>query len=161
MVTLGTSKILLASSTWVLNRCYHLLNYLIITTTKGKVFHLLINHVRSRLWVASVMSEYSKVKNGKVFRPQFQTRANVAVLLASWFCVHVSTIQTELESWIEKSYSYILGYQVTLLIKKLLADAGDIGDAGSVLGLGRSPGRGHGTQFQYSCLENPMDRGTW
>ena len=28
-------------------------------------------------------------------------------------------------------------------------------------GLGRSPGEGHGNPFQYSCLENPMDRGTW
>ena len=33
------------------------------------------------------------------------------------------------------------------------------GDAGSVLGSGRSPGGGHGNPLQYSCLENPMDRG--
>ena len=35
------------------------------------------------------------------------------------------------------------------------------GDLGSILGLGRSPGGGHGNPFQYSCLENPMDRGAW
>ena len=35
------------------------------------------------------------------------------------------------------------------------------GDLGSVSGLGRSPGEGHGNPLQYSCLENPMDRGTW
>ena len=35
------------------------------------------------------------------------------------------------------------------------------GDGGSVPGLGRSPGGGHGTPLQYSCLENPMDRGAW
>ena len=35
------------------------------------------------------------------------------------------------------------------------------GDLGSVPGLGRSPGEGNGNPFQYSCLENPMDRGTW
>ena len=34
-------------------------------------------------------------------------------------------------------------------------------DLGSVLELGRSPGEGHGTPLQYSCLENPMDRGAW
>ena len=34
-------------------------------------------------------------------------------------------------------------------------------DMGSILGLGRCPGRGHGTPLQYSCLENPMDRGVW
>ena len=33
------------------------------------------------------------------------------------------------------------------------------GDLGSIPGLGRSPGGGHGYQLQYSCLENPMDRG--
>ena len=32
---------------------------------------------------------------------------------------------------------------------------------GSVLGLERSPGEGHGNPLQYSCLENPMDRGAW
>ena len=34
-------------------------------------------------------------------------------------------------------------------------------DAGSIPGLGRSPGGGHGNPLQYSCLENPMDRGAW
>ena len=44
------------------------------------------------------------------------------------------------------------------MVKNLLANAGD---AGSIPGLGRSPGGGHGNAFQYSCLENPMDRGAW
>ena len=35
------------------------------------------------------------------------------------------------------------------------------GDPGSIPGLGRSPGEGHGKPLQYSCLENPMDRGAW
>ena len=35
------------------------------------------------------------------------------------------------------------------------------GDAGSIPGSGRSPGGGHGNPLQYSCLENPMDRGVW
>ena len=35
------------------------------------------------------------------------------------------------------------------------------GDMGSVPGLGRSPGEGNGNPLQYSCLENPMDQGTW
>ena len=40
-------------------------------------------------------------------------------------------------------------------------NAGDIRDVGSVPGLGRSPGREHGSSLQYSCLENPMDRRAW
>ena len=39
--------------------------------------------------------------------------------------------------------------------------AGDVSDVGSIPGLGRSPGGGHGSPLQYSCLENVMDRGAW
>ena len=35
------------------------------------------------------------------------------------------------------------------------------GDRGSIPGLGQSPGEGNGNPFQYSCLENPRDRGAW
>ena len=51
--------------------------------------------------------------------------------------------------------------QVVLVVKNLPANAGDIRDSGSVPGLGRSPGEGHGSPLQHSCLENPMDRGSW
>ena len=37
----------------------------------------------------------------------------------------------------------------------------NVGDLGSITGLGRSPGGGHGKPFPYSCMENPMDRGAW
>ena len=47
--------------------------------------------------------------------------------------------------------------QVVLVVKNPPANAGDIRDVGSVPGLGRSPGGG--CDNQYSCLENPMDRG--
>ena len=48
--------------------------------------------------------------------------------------------------------------QVVLVVKNTLTNAVDIGDMGSVPGLGRSPGGGHGNPLQYSCLENAMDR---
>ena len=41
------------------------------------------------------------------------------------------------------------------------ANRGDIRDAGLSPGPERSPGEGHGNPLQYSCLENPMDRGAW
>ena len=47
----------------------------------------------------------------------------------------------------------------TLEVNNLLANAGDIRDMGSIPGLGRSPEEGNGNPLQYSCLENPMDRG--
>jgi len=46
-----------------------------------------------------------------------------------------------------------------LIVKNPAANAGDTGNAGSVPGLGRSPAGGHGNPLQYSCQENPMDRG--
>ena len=46
-------------------------------------------------------------------------------------------------------------------MKYLPASAGDMNDGGSIPGLVRSPGGGHGYPLQDSCLENPMDRGAW
>ena len=50
---------------------------------------------------------------------------------------------------------------MVLLVKNLPASAGDVRDACMIPGLGRFPGGGHGNPLQYSCLENPMDRGAW
>ena len=49
--------------------------------------------------------------------------------------------------------------RVELVLKNLPADAGDIRDVGSILGSRKSLGGGYGGPLQYSCLENPMDRG--
>ena len=54
-------------------------------------------------------------------------------------------------------YTYI----VVLVVKNPPANAGDSRDAGSISGSGRSPGGGYDNLLQYSCLENPMDRGAW
>ena len=51
--------------------------------------------------------------------------------------------------------------QVALAVKNLPANARDLRDAGSIPGSGRFPRRGHGNPLQYSCLENPMNRGAW
>ena len=52
-------------------------------------------------------------------------------------------------------------FQVVLVLKNLPANAGDIRNVGLIPGSGGSPGGGHGSQPQYSCLENPMNRGAW
>ena len=46
-------------------------------------------------------------------------------------------------------------------VASLVAQRLNVGDLGSVPGSGRSPGEGNGNPLQYSCLENPMDRGAW
>ena len=50
---------------------------------------------------------------------------------------------------------------MVLVVPNLPANAGDTGDPSLIPGLGRSPGEGDGNPFQYSCPENPMDRGAW
>ena len=55
---------------------------------------------------------------------------------------------------------YVTGFPRCLSGKESTCNAGATGDAGSTLGSGRSPGGGRGNLFQYSCLENPTDRGT-
>ena len=51
--------------------------------------------------------------------------------------------------------------QVVLVVKNLPANALDKGDVGLILELGRSPGDGNGNPLQYSCLENPVNKGAW
>ena len=57
----------------------------------------------------------------------------------------------------------LLGWasQVALVVKNLPASAGDVTDVSSIPGSGRSSEGGQGNPFQYSCLENFMDRGGW
>ena len=47
------------------------------------------------------------------------------------------------------------------MVKNPPASAGDVRDTGLISGSGRSPGGGHGSPLQYSCLDSPMDRGAW
>ena len=61
-------------------------------------------------------------------------------------------------------FAWVLGYrasQVALVVKNLPASARDVRNADSIPGSERAPGRRHGNPFQYSCLENPTDRGAW
>ena len=55
-------------------------------------------------------------------------------------------------------YKKDMGFPSGTEVKNLPANAGDVG---SVPGSGRSPGEGNGNPVQYSCLEDPMDRGAW
>ena len=52
-------------------------------------------------------------------------------------------------------------FQVSHVVKKPHANAGDARDTGLIPGSGRSSGGGQGNALQYSCLENPVDRGAW
>ena len=57
--------------------------------------------------------------------------------------------------------TYVWASQVVLVVQNLVANSRDIRDMGLIPGLGRPPGGEQGHPLQYSCLENPMDRGAW
>ena len=77
-----------------------------------------------------------------------------------WILWHimVACFLLSVYSWLLKNYG---AFQVALVVKNLPANVGDIRDVGSIPGSERSPGEGHSNLLQYSCLENPMDRGIW
>ena len=72
--------------------------------------------------------------------------------------IYGSQSQTWLSDWTELNWTDVLGFPGGSVVKNPLANAGD---AGSILGSGRSPGEGNGNPLQYSCLENPLDREVW
>ena len=69
--------------------------------------------------------------------------------------------RNESENLLQNTQLISITSQVALVVKNLPANTADLRDTDSTPGSGRSPGRGHGNPLQYSCLENPMDRGTW
>ena len=56
---------------------------------------------------------------------------------------------------------YFMGFPRWLSSRESTCNAGATGNMGSIPGLGRHPGREHANPLQYSCPENPMDRGAW
>ena len=54
-----------------------------------------------------------------------------------------------------------MGFLGGSVVKNMLFNAGDAGDVGLISGSGRFPGEGNGNPFQYSCLDNTMDRVAW
>ena len=60
-----------------------------------------------------------------------------------------------------KETGFLRASQVVLEVKNLSANAGDSREADLIPGWGRSPGGGHGSPLQYSCLENSIGRGAW
>ena len=86
------------------------------------------------------------------------------------FLSHHSTILTIPSSWFKVAAAAPPNVALDKLLCETLGFPGgsdskesacSMGDSGSILGLRRSPGEGNGCPLQYSCPENPMDRGAW
>jgi len=63
--------------------------------------------------------------------------------------------------YVKRKWAKTMFTCLSQMIKNPPANAGHVRDVGSIPGLGRSLGGGQGIPLQYSCLENPMDRGAW
>ena len=79
------------------------------------------------------------------------------ILVASYPC-HSNDCAISISLWLNLHFPLVIRVPWWLSGKESACSAGDLG---SIPGLGRSPGGGHGNPLQYSCLENPMDRGAW
>ena len=75
------------------------------------------------------------------------------------FCLITYWYLLKLMSWLW-DVSNSIYVRLVLMVNILLANEGDLKDTSSIPALGRSPGEGNDNPLQYSCLENPMDRGT-
>ena len=66
-------------------------------------------------------------------------------------------------TWEAQPYIYMYPFspRASMVAQMVKKPAGNVGDLGSIPGSGRSPGEGHGNPLQYSCLDNPTDRGAW
>ena len=88
--------------------------------------------------------------------------AGLAVSLVALTVKNLQCRRPEFDPWFRKiALRREWASQVVLLVKNPPADAGGVRDLGSILGSGRSPGGRNRNPLQYSCLENPMDKGAW
>ena len=85
----------------------------------------------------------------------FKTTINMSMLKS-----FMSKIKNQTTNWKNTfNRQERVGFPGGSVVKSRPATAGDAGDVGLILGLGRSPGEGNGNPLQYSCLENSLDRG--
>ena len=106
---------------------------------------------KSRHWL---MCDRRRVSNFRNILFWEQVRIKVFVLLFAFvLCLDEFTIKSLVNIFMGLPW-WLSGIESAL-------SAGAAGDAGSIPGSGRSPGGWHGYPLQYSCLENPMDRGAW
>ena len=127
---------------------------LIVTSVNQFISHEHLSHL-----LGMITGTYYKARlNGREFEwtPGVGDGQGGLVCCNSWGRKEVDTI--EWLNWTELNWG---ASQVALFVKNLSANAGNLSDWGSILGLGRSLGEGNENPLQYSCLENPMNRGAW
>ena len=100
-----------------------------------------------------------------IFPTQGSNLHFLGLLHCRWILYHIATREAQaflslFQIFGTKLSIQFIGFPGGTVVKNLPVNVQDIRNLGSVPGWGRSSGRGHGNPLQYSCLENPMDRGT-
>ena len=85
-------------------------------------------------------------------------KSSKTLIPETWINLSIIALSEKIQLPRKNTSCMILGFSGGSEVK---ASACNVGDLGSILGSGRSPGEGNGNTLQYSCLENPMDRGAW
>ena len=95
--------------------------------------------------------------------PQLSPHSLLIISFSLFFFLHFFSFEKYALPPIQslRANNTLLGFSPWPSSKESTCNAGDAEDSGLIPGSGRSPGGGHGNPFQYSCLENPMDRGAW
>ena len=110
-------------------------------------------HLREKKIVPMLYNLFQIIEAGRILTDLFQ---EASITLIPNPC---RDIPRKLE--INISYEHKRASQVVLVVKNPPVNEGDVRDVGLIPGSGRSLGRGHSNRLQYSCLENPRDRGAW
>jgi len=83
------------------------------------------------------------------------------VVLKPLFSGGLDSLTLKGQCFSDHRYAFCRASPVALVVKNLSTNARNLRDVDSIPGSGRSLGGGHGNPLQYSCLENPMNRGAW
>ena len=89
---------------------------------------------------------------------------SVGLLVTDFAYIYLRSISPsfcKILDWSKGSFFVMSGFPGGSVVKDLPVNSRDLRDMGSIPGSGRCPGVGNGNPLQYSCLENPMDRGAW
>ena len=102
-----------------------------------------------------------EIHKGRLWPERERINADLRIWATTVYELWSSTI---LLSYLTENFGNLFAFmtsQFELVINNPLTSEGDIRDVGLIPGSGRSPGGRHGNPLQYSCLENPIERGAW
>ena len=125
----------------------------------SQVPHWIANHTPRKLHDTPVRQHWtSRVTQLNVTGSLFEPRT---LCLTGLLFMDMSCHPWCNKEHLEYRINVLWASQVALVIKYLPANSGDLRVTGSIPGSGRSPREGHSNPLQFSCLENPMNRGAW